>query len=257
MKKLVSLIGAGLAFAWAGTVRAGDDILAEAKYYWRFDEDVNGNGKLDADDIRDVRKWGTKATSADTLKISDIKGNDLQANGPEWVDTLVRLPARGLRYPGKALRFTVDNRETVNTGTGAHETNCCPVGFTFANAAITGSVTVVWRCRVDSFKSFDGCNDHAWLVNNGENWSNVAGSNFGFRPVEQTGSATTGRPAVYFGRSELYSNMVLETNVWYDVGISLKDTGDGGAKGIIVVCDSGNDKAYGAIKDQPWKPKFQ
>ena len=258
MKKLVSLIGVGLAFASVGYVRAGDDILAEAKYYWRFDEDVNGNGKLDADDIRDVRKWGTKAASADTLKISEIKGNDLQPNGPTWVDTEVRQPGRGLRYPGKALRFTVDNRATDEVDAkGMVKTNSCPVGFTFANAAITGSVTVVWRCRADSFKSFDGFIDHAWLVNNGEDWGNVAGSNFGFRPVEQTGSATTGSPAVYFGRSELYANMVLETNVWYDVGISLKDTGDGGAKGIIVVCDSGNDKAYGAIKDQLWKPKFQ
>ena len=257
MKQLVALIGVGLAFASVGYLRAGDDILAEAKYYWRFDEDVNGNGKLDAEDIRDVRKWGTKAASADTLKISEIKGNDLQVNGPEWVDTLVRQPARGLRYPGKALRFTVDNRATDEVDAkGMVKTNSCPVGFTFANAAITGSVTVVWRCRVDSFKSFDGFIDHAWLVNNGELWSACAGSNFGFKPVSQTGTNTSGYASVYFGKNELVSGKALLTNVWYDVGIALKDNGNGSASATFVISDFGNDRSYDNIAKVPFKANF-
>ena len=95
---------------------------------------------------------------------------------------------------------------------------------------------------MDSFNSFDAYNDHAWLVNNGENWATVAGSNFGFKPRVQTGAnSTSGYPSVYFGRSELCSDISVTTNVWYDIGIVLKDTGNGGAEAFYAVHDEGLD----------------
>lgn len=258
------ILCAGLCACGLGAVHA--DVLGSAKYIWDFDHDLNGDGLLQADEVRELRSFGaTNAAYAGSVKASNIKGNDIQTQGPTFVTTDIWHAGRGIHYTGTALHFTVDNRatETYNAKVNLLETNCCPVGFTFENASITGSVTVLMRCRADSFNSWGGKTDHAWVVNNGEYWSTVAGSNFGFIPVGgQLSSGTTGAPSVYFGRSELHaSGMInLQTNIWYDVGISLKDTGNGGAEALFVVHDAGRDSVYTGNADDvigrvPWNFK--
>ena len=233
------------------------DVFSDAKHYFVFEEDLNGDGLLQANEVRDLRHWGTRDSYTHTVQASNIVGNDLQPKGPTWVETKVAQPGRGLAYTGTALRFTVDNRaQTDLDAAGMVKTNSCTTGFQFDNASITGTVTVLMRCRMDSFNSFDAYNDHAWLVNNGENWATVAGSNFGFKPHSQTGAnSTKGYPSVYFGRSELCSDISVTTNVWYDVGIVLKDTGDGGAEAFYAVHDEGLDQVYAAAPAGLRKPQ--
>ena len=237
------------ALALAGLLAqtAAADVFADARHYFVFEEDLNGDGIVQANEVRDLRHWGRLDSYTHAVKASNFKGNDLQPNGPTWVDTTVAQPGRGLSYTGKALHFTVDNRAQADLDAdGMVKTNSCTTGFQFNNASIAGTVTVLMRCRMDSFNSFDAYNDHAWLVNNGENWADYAGSNFGFKPTVQTGAnSTKGYPSVYFGRWELVpSGITVTTNVWYDIGIVLKDTGDGGAEAFFAVHDEGLDKVY-------------
>ena len=76
---------------------AGAHVLDEATYFWRFDRDVNGDGSLQATEIRDVRHWGATNVNgyAGTLVPATIYGNGL-TNGPYWVTDTVPQPARGL-----------------------------------------------------------------------------------------------------------------------------------------------------------------
>ena len=98
MKK-IAMVGAVIA-ALAGT--AGAHVLDEAKYFWRFDRDVNGDGSLQTTEIRDVRHWGSTNVNgyAGTLVPTTIHGNGL-TNGPYWVTDTAPQPARGLCAPSR------------------------------------------------------------------------------------------------------------------------------------------------------------
>ncbi len=248
MNKVMTM-GCAALTALCGLLTAQADVFAEAKYLWVFGEDLNGDGEVQANEVRDLRHWDTYTQLP---QASNFTGNDLQAKGPTWVTTKIAWPGQGISYTGTAMRFTVDNRATNEVdASGMVKTNCCPVGFVFNNASITGSVTVLMRMRADSFNSYDGFIDHAWLVNNGEAWSANAGSNFGFYPTyNHNGNTATAYPSVFFGKKELQgSSIKLSTNVWYDVGIALRDTGDGGAEALFVVYDEGLDRAYTSTKE--------
>lgn len=92
--------------ALAGT--AGAHVLDEATYFWRFDRDVNGDGSLQATEVRDVRHWGSTNVNgyAGTLLPTTIHGNGL-TNGPYWVTDTVPQPARGLSTRQTYLHFPV------------------------------------------------------------------------------------------------------------------------------------------------------
>ena len=229
-----ALVACVVAFA-AGT--AGAHVLDEATYFWRFDRDVNGDGSLQATEIRDVRHWGSTNVNgyAGTLAPTTIHGNGL-TNGPYWVTDTVPQPARGLSTRQTYLHFPVQNVLATNATSGVVTSNTWPTAVEFSSGSITGSVTVLIRLRADTFNAFLGNGDYSWVVNNGEQWANHAGSSFGFRP-----SGTVGRPSsplcMMFGEKSFTSSMTASTNVWYDIGYSLKDTGDGGAEGLFMLRD--------------------
>ena len=221
--------------ALAGT--AGAHVLDEATYFWRFDRDVNGDGSLQTTEIRDVRHWGSTNVNgyAGTLAPTTIHGNGL-TNGPYWVTDTVPQPARGLSTRQSYLHFPVQNVLATNATSGVVTSNTWPTAVEFSSGSITGSVTVLIRLRADTFNAFLGNGDYSWVVNNGEQWANHAGSSFGFKP-----SGTVGRPSsplcMMFGEKSFTSSMTASTNVWYDIAYSLKDTGDGGAEGLFMLRD--------------------
>ena len=76
--------------AAVAAVTAGAHVLDEATYFWRFDRDVNGDGSLQATELRDVRHWGSTNVNgyAGTPVSATIYGNGL-TNGPYWVTDTV------------------------------------------------------------------------------------------------------------------------------------------------------------------------
>ena len=216
---------------------AGAHVLDEATYFWRFDRDVNGDGSLQATELRDVRHWGSTNVNgyAGTPVSATIYGNGL-TNGPYWVTDTVPQPARGLSTRRPYLHFPIQNVLTTNLTSGVVTSNSWPTGVEFNSGSITGSVTVLIRLRADTFNAFLGNGDYSWVVNNGEHWGNLAGSSFGFKP-----SGTVGRPSsplcMMFGQKSFTTSMTAATNRWYDIGYSLKDTGNGGAEGLFMLRD--------------------
>ena len=221
--------------ALAGT--AGAHVLDEATYFWRFDRDVNGDGSLQTTELRDVRHWGSTNVNgyAGTPVSATIYGNGL-TNGPYWVTDTVPQPARGISTRRPYLHFPIQNVLTTNATSGVVTSNSWPTAVEFNSGSITGSVTVLIRLRADTFNAFLGNGDYSWVVNNGEHWGNLAGSSFGFKP-----SGTVGRPSsplcMMFGQKSFTTSMTAATNVWYDIGYSLKDTGNGGAEGLFMLRD--------------------
>ena len=216
---------------------AGAHVLDEATYFWRFDRDVNGDGSLQTTELRDVRHWGSTNVNgyAGTPVSATIYGNGL-TNGPYWVTDTVPQPARGLSTRRPYLHFPIQNVLATNLTSGVVTSNSWPTGVEFNSGSITGSVTVLIRLRADTFNAFLGNGDYSWVVNNGEHWGNLAGSSFGFKP-----SGTVGRPSsplcMMFGQKSFTTSMTAATNVWYDIGYSLKDTGNGGAEGLFMLRD--------------------
>ena len=121
--------------ALAGT--AGAHVLDEATYFWRFDRDVNGDGSLQATEIRDVRHWGSTNVNgyAGTPVSATIYGNGL-TNGPYWVTDTVPQPARGISTRRPYLHFPIQNVLTTNATSGVVTSNSWPTAVEFMRIAV-------------------------------------------------------------------------------------------------------------------------
>ncbi len=232
---------------------ARGDVLGEAKYLWDFDCDVNGDGDLQIEEVRDARFWGSTnlAGYAGAWLPESIGTNKFGNVGPQWRRGTVVQPTRGITSEGTYLHFSVGTN--TETKTGMCVTNVCGCGIEYATGAITGSVTVLVRLRVDAFDAWINANDLMWVVDNGEAWNadakKAAGSNFGFRADPLVKGL--GYPLVMVGARQRHMSASVKTNVWYDIGISLRDTGDGGAEIFFMIRDP--DAPEGASADYKTK----
>lgn len=239
--------GVALAAFCIGCLSAAQgDVLGEAKYLWNFDRDITGDGDLQIEEVRDARHWGSTNLSgyAGTWLPNSIKTNGIDKVGPQWRTGTVIQPTRGITSEGTYLHFSVGTN-TVANADGTCVTNVSGCGIEYNTGAITGSVTVLLRLRVDTFDAWCNAEDFVWVVDNGENWHDDAkqatGSNFGFYAEKSVKGR--GRPSVMVGKNELRMKASVKTNVWYDIGISLRDTGDGGAEAFFMIRDPDAPKA--------------
>ena len=218
-----------------------DDLLADAKYIWFFDTDVNGNGVLDVDDVRDVRDWGSTVPGsyAGLGKPASVTGTGEGALTGDiaWESGNVVSPEQGIVQDARSL-----NLVSVTNGAG----KCVIPGFKMGSgSAWCGSMTAIARIKVDSFNGWpmlpskNWTRTRCWLINNGMNDSATSsGLAFGVGPNNYD-------PANGFlrvlGRGVEYevSSIKLSPNVWYDVAWSIKDNGDGTAKGVFIVVKDG------------------
>lgn len=235
------VLGVAVAALSVGSLSvAHGDVLDEAKYLWDFDCDVNGDGDLQIEEVRDARLWGSTnlAGYAGSWLPESIRTNMIDSVGPQWRTGTVVQPTRGITSEGTYLHFSVGTN-IISKADGTCVTNVCGSGIEYATGAITGSVTVLVRLRVDAFDAWVNANDLSWVVDNGEAWNEVAekaaGSNFGFAADKNVKGR--GYPLVMFGKKQFSMNTSVKTNVWYDIGISLRDTGDGGAEAFFMIRD--------------------
>lgn len=235
---------------FAACVFADPDPFADAVHYFVFDTDVNGDGKLQPDEIRDVRHWGTTQPGgyAGTAYRTLINTNDLGA--ASWTTQSVLDPCRGVARTMPSLSFRCDYRTTETT------TNSMSQRVELQGASVTGSVTVVTRVRIDSFAqpNIFGGGNYAWLLFNGQAWNanptNAAGSCFGFQYTARTdGVATNANVIVMTGANQKSTGISVTTNLWYDIAWTLRDNGDHTATWTCTVRDPDPDKVLNATMD--------
>lgn len=245
--------GVALAAFCIGCLSAAQgDVLGEAKYLWDFDCDITGDGDLQIEEVRDARHWGSTNLSgyAGTWLPASIKTNGIDKVGPQWRTGTVIQPMRGITSEGTYLHFAVGTNIVANAD-GTCMTNVSGCGIEYNVGAITGSVTVLFRLRVDALDAWCDAEDMIWVVDNGEFWQNDAekasGSNFGFNADKYVKGR--GYPLVMFGKHALNMGTSIKTNVWYDIGISLRDTGDGGAEAFFMIRDPDAPNAANSAKE--------
>jgi len=214
------------------------DVWGEAKYAWTFDKDVNGDGILQTSEVRDMRYWGSTNVNgaAEGCILPNAISNDGEAHGPWWVSGSVSAPARGVTMPATQylhLNCTTNWVDGICKGTAN--------GFTFpSGTSVSGSVSVVVRLRVDRFGS---CRfKTAYFLNNGLNWDGMSGTMFGFSATDTT--FTNAYPYVLIGQKSAGAGadyIRMTTNVWYDVGYSVTDKGNGRAEVLFMVSGVSSD----------------
>lgn len=247
-----SVFGVAVAAVCAGCLSvAHGDVLGEAKYLWDFDCDLNGDGELQFGEVRDARRWGSTNLYgyADAWKPSSIKTNLIDNVGPQWRRGEVVNPTRGITSEGSYLHFKLGTN-VVQNADGTCTTNLSGCGIVYDSGAITGSVSALIRLRADAFDAWFGKADHVWVVDNGEAWNFAAGSNIGFQSWGEKGES---HPCIMFGQRIFTMNETVQTNMWYDIGYSLRDTGDGGAEAILMVRKPDAPTAIGSSKDYKTK----
>ncbi len=217
---------------------ARGDVWSDVKHYWSFDQDINGDGKLQTSEVRDVRHWGTDATGpTGGLQPTEIK-TDGDGAPPTWRSGSVYCPARGVTLNSSWIHFACQTNYVANGMNADGSTKYKLVGrasgikFVDGNN-ITGSVSVVTRVRVEQF-GWHASHKYAFLVSNGEQWNSKAGGNIGF--ITKDASFTNGYAYVMLGQTSFQMGSYrLTTNVWYDVGYSIKDLGGGKAEVFFMV----------------------
>ena len=225
-----------------GTPAANDmhDIYAEAANWWRFDSDLNADGIVQTNEIRDVRHWDSMSEcSAVAVKQLGPSG------GPLWTNMNVYLPGKGVEVRSDCLYFPIATNIYANAS-GQTIYQAFPTVLTLPNAARSGSYTVVARIYPERLVSGPGGYD-ACIFNNALDWNSCAGSTFGLN----SGSDKTGN--TFYPRACLAhtwyqaTHLTMRTNTWYDIAFSVTDNGydaEGNALTdslLIAVCD----KEYG------------
>lgn len=213
------------------------DIFAEASNWLRFDQDINGDGKLQDDEIRDLRNWSRPQDG----KPSIVSQYGPQG-GPVWTNVTVDLPGRGVSVTSPCLYFPIVTNVTVN-GSGETIYSAWPSGVRLGNMTRAGSYTVM--ARIYPMRQVGAvAGACAYFYNNGLNWEDWSGSEFGLNGGgDKTGN--TFYPTVLLAHSNYNaSNLTMCTNNWYDIAISVTDNGE-------------NDSAIVAVQDVQHGLRYQ
>lgn len=224
-----------------GTPAANDmhDIYAEAANWWRFDSDLNGDGKVQMDEIRDVRHWDSMSDCG-AVAVKQLG----PSGGPLWTNMNVYLPGKGVEVQSDCLYFPITTNAYENAS-GETIYQAFPTVLTLPNAARSGSYTIVARIYPEQIVG--GMSGHdAYFYNNALVWGSWAGSMFGLYSGDKTGNTFYPRMCIAHSWYQA-THLTMQTNTWYDIAFSVTDNGydaEGNALTdslLIAVCD----KAYG------------
>ena len=235
------------------------DPLADAVHHFVFDKDINGDGKVQLEELRDVRHWGSTNFNgyAQTSPSATFSENDY--GRASWSHVPVMDPSRNVSRTMDALNFRCD-MHVVDNGNGTCTTNSQSQRIEYSTGAITGNVTVVARVRVQSFAQpgIYGQGNYAWLVFNGQKWNAdpllAGGSCFGFvYTAVPNGIATNAYLVTMVGSGTASTSgstgINLYTNLWYDIAWTVRNNGDNTATCTFLVRDPGPDKVLPSVKD--------
>ena len=195
------------------------DVYADASNWIRFDTDLNGDGKVQADEVRDLRHWNRPRDGQPV--IIEQKG---PLGGPVWTNMTVDLPGRGVSVVSDCLYFPIETNVSVNAS-GETVYSAWPSSLRLANTVRAGSYTVMARIYPHMQPgAMSGVGVNAYFYNNGLDWGSWSGSEFGIGATDGIGNAFTPRITIARSTYEAW-NLTMHTNAWYDIAFSVTDAG--------------------------------
>ena len=163
--------------AFGAPVRDACDVYADAVHWWKFDRDINGDGKVQTNEVRDVRHWG--GTNANAYARAHVVPNAMAGpfGGPRWQNASVYLPARGVTVQSPCMDFPIVTNVSVNAS-GDTIYSAWLTRLDVPRAAISGSSTVIARIRPQiHYGALPGV--YGYFYNNGLDWGNWSGYEVG------------------------------------------------------------------------------
>ena len=194
------------------------DVYAEANNWIRFDKHITGDGKLQSDEIRDVRSWNGQQDGTPPV----VSQNGPQG-GPVWTNVTVDLPGRGVSISSPCLYFPVATSTRKNeSGETIH--SAWITGVDIGNITRAGSYTVM--ARIYPMKQIECPSGlRTFFFNNGLEWNSESGSEFGFKNLVDT-TGNTFYPVVTLRHSTWNADsLMMSAGNWYDIAFSITDNG--------------------------------
>ena len=178
-----------MVLAIAGTAAAS--VFDDARLWWKFDRDINGDGIVQTNEMRDVRFWG--GTNANAYARAHVMSTAMGGpfGGPLWQNASVYLSARGVTVQSPCMDFPIVTNVTVNAN-GDTIYSAYSTRIDVPRAAISGSSTVIARIRPQlHYGALPGV--YGYFYNNGLDWGNWSGYEVG---LARNGNGTSGpRPS--------------------------------------------------------------
>ncbi len=214
------------------------DVFSDVHRWWKFDRDLDANGKVSADELRDVRKWGTSAAPAQGNPTVDF----VTDGGPLfWRNMPVYFPARGVTAAADCLTLEHEYRTTEE---GRHQ--ILPARVRFADSAIAGDST--YMARICITKAYDFVEGYKWAYlfqsafsyGSKADRTDVGGYQLGIITASNN-TDTNFYPIIYGGKSSATaSTLPMTTNTWYDVAYTISPQPDGKDHMTVAVADPKN-----------------
>ena len=193
------------------------DIYAEASNWIRFDTDLNKDGKVQADEVRDLRHWNRPQDGQPG--ITEQKG---PLGGAVWTNMTVDLPGRGVSVKSDCLYFTINTNAAANAS-GEMVYSAWPSSLRLGNTVRAGSYTVMARIYPHMLPGA-AIGTTSYFYNNGLDWGSWSGSEFGLGATDGIGNAFTPKFTIAHD-TYTANNLTMHTNAWYDVAFSITDNG--------------------------------
>ena len=211
---------------------AEGDVFTDVFRWWKFDRDLDGDGKVSANELRDVRKWGTAAAPA----AGNPEVEFVTDGGPlTWRNMPVYKPASGTTVAADCMVMEPEYRENADT---SFEVWCPHVRF--KETAVAGDMTFLARiCLTKEYDYYPG-GKSCYLFQNsfsyGSSTTTMGGYMMGITTV---GSSTTNfYPYIYGGRqSTSVAALVLTTNTWYDIAYTISVQTNGQDRLTVTLAD--------------------
>ena len=211
----------------------GGDVFTDVFRWWKFDRDLDGDGKVSANEVRDVRKWGTAAAPA----AGNPEVEYVTDGGPlTWQNMSVHKPARGETVAADCLLMEPQYRENADTSFEVWSPH-----VRFKDSTVVGDATFMARiCITKPYDYYPGAKN-CYLFQDSFSYGSSTTTMGGYLVgIATVGSSTTNfYPLIYGGRNAVsVSSLVITTNTWYDIAYTISTQTNGLDRLTVTVADA-------------------